>query len=145
MTTDPNSTKKKRELTELEKKFLSCLMDDEHRGNIRKAMKTAGYAATVPSSTILRQLNDEIIDLAKQTVAAYSGAAVFATIDVMEEGGGLGASNKLAAAKSILDRAGINKKDDQDINLKVPSGGLVILPAKEYDKPDSLGTKEDAE
>lgn len=139
MTTE---TKKKKELTDLQKNFLSCLMDDEHKGNIRKAMHTAGYAPTVPSSTILRQLNEEIIELAKQTIAAYSGAAVFATIDVMANGAELGATNKLAAAKSILDRAGVSKKEETDVNLKVPSGGLVILPAKEYDAPKDVETEE---
>lgn len=135
--------KKKKELTDLQKKFLDCLMDDEHRGNIRKAMKTAGYADTVPSSSVLKSLHEEITELAKQTIAAHSGVAVFATLDILDNPAALGAANKLNAAKSILDRAGVHKKEDTDVNLKVPTNGLVILPAKEYDRDEKEVEKEE--
>lgn len=132
MTTE---TKKKKELTELQQKFLDVVMDDVHKGNIREAMRTAGYSETAPTSVVIKALSEELIEIARQTVAANAPKAVFATLGVLDNGAELGAANKLKAAQSILDRAGVKSKDDsEDINLKVPSGGLIILPAKEVER-----------
>jgi len=128
-----SSDKKKREYTELQQKFLDCVLDDNHKGDIRKAMMTAGYSPTMPTSAVIKSLSEELIELAKNVVAANSIKAVFSTLDILDNPASLGASNKLKAAQTILDRAGIKKEESQDINLKVPQGGLVILPAKEVE------------
>lgn len=133
----------KKELTELQQKFLSVVLDDEHRGDIRKAMLTAGYAPTAPTSLVIKSLSEELTELARQVVAAQSIKATFATLDVLDNPAMLGAANKLKAAQTLLDRAGIKSKDDS-IDLKIPSGGLVILPAKEYEV-HKVEVKEDKE
>ena len=132
----------KRKYTELQQRFLDVVLDDVHRGNIRAAMKTAGYADTVSTSVVVNSLSDELIDIAKRVVASQAIRATFATIDVMDSPADLGAANKLKAAQTLLDRAGIKSKDES-VDLKIPSGGLVILPAKEYDRDRSDTEKVD--
>lgn len=129
---------KERELTDLQKKFLDVLMSDEARGDIRKAMRIAGYSDSTPTSLILSSLSDEIISVAKKVLASSSTQAVFATLDVLESPGALGAANKLKAAQILLDRAGVAQEKEESVNLKVPSGGLIILPAKQKDTEADL-------
>lgn len=125
-------TKKKREYTEMQQRFLDCVMDDQHKGDLRKAMTTAGYAPTISTTVIIKSLAEELIELSKQAVAANAPKALFSALDILDNPASLGAANKLKAAQTILDRANVQKKDDvSEINLKVPRGGLVILPAKE--------------
>lgn len=126
----PARKEQTRELTEMQRSFLDHLFSEECRGNVRKAMDAAGYSKTTPTSVVISSLSDEISELAQRVVATESGQAVFALFDILQNPNSLGASNKLKAAREILDRAGVTKKSD-DLSVKIPQGGIVILPAKQ--------------
>ena len=88
------------ELTEKQKIFLSALFG-EANGEPRAAAEIAGYAPTSYPKVV--QGDDGSIP---------------------------GASIRMEAAKQILDRVGLVKREKIDINAKI-AHGIFILPAKE--------------
>ena len=70
------------------------------------------------------------MDLASDVLAREAPTAAFKLIEVMKSDKPVPqANNKLQAAQTILDRAGVVKTDKVDINHNV-SGGIFILPEK---------------
>ena len=124
----PPTRSKKRELTERQTAFLDALFGDA-QGNPRIAGELAGYA---PSSfqTVVTSLKNEIIDQAENVLALHSPQAAFQLINGLEADGGTpGMNTRMDAAKEILNRVGVVKKEKVDINMQ-SLGGLFILPAK---------------
>ena len=124
----PQTQSKKRELTERQSAFLDALFGDA-QGNPRIAGELAGYA---PSSfpTVISSLKNEIIDQAENVLALHSTQAAFQLINGLEADGSTpGINTRMAAAKEILNRVGVVKKEKVDINMQ-SLGGLFILPAK---------------
>lgn len=109
--------------------FLNVLFDDECKGDVRKAMKKAGYSVNTPTSDLIPYLKDQIIDKAKEYLAMNAGKAVVGMVDLLDSPNSLGAKTKLAAANEILDRVGVVKQDNALNNL--PKGAIIYLPPKE--------------
>jgi hypothetical protein len=61
-----------------------------------------------------------------------SPKAVKKVLDVLDNPHKQGAKTQLDAAQSILDRAGIAKRERLEVEVKAPSG-LVFLPPKKSD------------
>ena len=78
--------------------------------------------------------------MAEIHLSTHSAKAVNRLITLLDEDGTTPqAGIRLAAANSILDRVGITKKDQLDINMKAVHG-IFILPAKngiDKDKKES--------
>jgi hypothetical protein len=119
----------KRLYTDNQKAFLEAFEEDPT--DIRKAMNAAGYAVGVSKKEVTDSLHEEMVEIASKILAKNAGKAAMATVSVLENGNIAGASNVLKAAQMILDRAGVITKSDT-LDLKIPSGGIVIMPAKEY-------------
>ena len=119
-------------LTNSQEKFLNVLFG-EARGDPKKAGELAGYSDhSYPK--VLRSLKSEIITRAENYLATYSARAATKMVDMLDEDGTTPhASIRMEAAKQILDRIGIVKKDQIDINMKAMHG-LFILPPKEEPK-----------
>lgn len=115
--------------------FLEALCG-EAKGNIRAAMTIAGYSATTKTYEVVGPLKEEIIDKASLMLAMNTPKATFSIVDVLEDPGSLGARNAVSAAREILDRAGLVKKEK--VELSGPAGGMFILPPKKAldDGPD---------
>ena len=80
---------------------------------------------------ILKALKNEVVDLASDVLAREAPTAAFKLIEVMKSDKPVPqANNKLQAAQTILDRAGVVKTDKVDVNHNV-SGGIFILPEKQ--------------
>lgn len=62
-------------------------------------------------------------------LAMNAPRATFSMIDVLHDPAAMGARNAVAAAREILDRSGLVKKEQ--IELKGPEGGIFILPPKQ--------------
>lgn len=122
-------SKDKKELTDLQKRFLSCFLDEEHKGNIRSAMRAAGYNDSTSVANVVEALHEEMTEAALKVIGANSMKAAFGMLGILDDPESLGAANKIKAAKEILDRAGV-KQRDEDTNIQVHKGGIVILPAK---------------
>tara|TARA_A100000172_G_scaffold80311_1_gene69509 strand:+ start:832 stop:1215 length:384 start_codon:yes stop_codon:yes gene_type:complete len=117
------------ELTEKQKTFLSVLFG-EANGDPRTAAEIAGYAPT-SYPKVVQGLKDQIIERAETVLAAHSPKAALSIANAIDDDGSIpGASIRMEAAKQILDRVGVIKKEKIDINAKV-AHGIFILPAKE--------------
>ena len=118
-----------RSLTNTQEKFLDVLFG-EARGNPKKAGESAGYSEhSYPK--VVRNLKQEIISRAENYLATHSAKAATKMVDMLDEDGTTPhASIRMEAAKQILDRIGIVRKDQIDINMK-SLHGIFILPAKD--------------
>ena len=131
----------KRSLTDTQEKFLDVLFG-EAKGNLKKAGELAGYSGhSYPK--VVRNLKQEIISRAENYLATHSAKAATKMVDMLDEDGTTPHANiRLEAAKQILDRIGIAKKDQLDINMKALHG-IFILPAKEELKESIVTPVED--
>ena len=121
--------KETKELTKQQESFLSALFG-EAEGSPKKAGEIAGYA---PSSyqMVIKALKDEIIERAEYSLALHSAKAVKGLVDALDEDGKTpGVNIRMEAAKQILDRVGLVKKEKIDISAKV-AHGIFVLPAKD--------------
>jgi len=120
---------RKKSLTDTQEKFLDVLFG-EARGDPRKAGELAGYSGhSYPK--VLRNLKSEIITRAENYLATHSAKAATKMVDMLDEDGTTPHANiRMEAAKQILDRIGIVRKDQIDINMK-SLHGIFILPAKD--------------
>ena len=119
----------KRNLTDMQEKFLDVLYG-EAQGNPREAARLAGYSEN-SYPKVIRNLKKEIIELAETHLSTHSAKAATRLITLLDEDGTTPqASIRLAAANSVLDRVGLTKKDQLDINMKALHG-IFILPAKD--------------
>ena len=118
---------KKRNLTEKQQAFLNNLV--ETGGDFKKSAELAGYSGN--HYQVIQSLKQEIVDLASDVLAREAPTAAFKLIEIMNSNKPVPqANNKLAAAQTILDRAGVVKTDKLDVNHNV-SGGIFILPEKQ--------------
>jgi hypothetical protein len=116
----------KRELTEKQQLFLDVLFE-EAEGDPLKAKKLAGYSDNVPTSSVTASLVDEIAELTRKFIAQSSTKAAFTMFKVMGATDMLGAKERMAAAKDLMDRAGFVKTEKVEVTTSEP---VFILPAK---------------
>lgn len=115
-----------RQLTEKQQLFLDVLFE-EAEGDPAKAKKLAGYSENVATSSITASLADEIAELTRKFIAQSSTKAAYTMFKVMGDVDMLGAKEKMAAAKDIMDRAGFVKTEKVEVTAKDP---VFILPPK---------------
>ena len=122
---------KKKEYTEKQQAFLAALMSEECKGNIRKAMAAAGYSATSNTAAVVGPLAKEINEQATLMMAMQAPKAAFAMRDVLDDPAAMAARNSIAASLQILDRTGLVKKEQVEVNNT--GGAMFILPPKSDD------------
>lgn len=115
-----------KELTQQQSIFLEVLFEQAN-GNFVEAKKLAGYSDSYPTSSIVKTLQEHIIERTKEFLSRNGPKAAMAVINVMDKPEQLGTKEKLSAAKDILDRIGVSKTE----NINVSSNGVFLLPAKE--------------
>ena len=120
----------KKQLTEKQQAFLEALMG-EAKGKVRKAMEIAGYSAGTPTYSVTNPLKDEIIDRANAMLAMNAPKAAHGLIEVLDDPTALGARNAINAAREVLDRTGLVKKEKVEVTSN--GGGMFILPPKADD------------
>ncbi len=116
-----------KELTDKQAAFLEALLG-EARGNIRLAMDIAGYSKTTATTEVVGPLKEEITERAGMMLAINAPKAAFGIIDVLDDPSALGARNAISAAREVLDRTGLVKKEQVEITAN--AGGMFILPPK---------------
>ncbi len=117
-----------RQLNEKQQRFLEVLFD-EAGGDVVLAKKLAGYSDTTTTRSVVENLKDEIADATRSHFARTAPKAVMALVSALNDPTELGIRDKMAAAKDLLDRAGLGKVDKVDVSSS--SGGVFILPSKE--------------
>lgn len=116
-----------KKLTEKQQAFLEHLFEGAN-GDIRAAMKLAGYTPSANQSDVINALHEQITERAQRYLAANAPKAAFGLVNVLNTPDALGARNAVAAAKEVLDRTGIVKKEQ--IQVEATGGGMFILPPK---------------
>ena len=121
---------RKKELTTKQETFLSALFNNG--GQVMAAIDKAGYS---PDSRgwLMRTVKDEIIDRAKNQLAGSSVKAINRLSEGLDADGTIPSGQmdiRMKAASEILDRAGISKKQEVNVNGQVLHG-VIMLPAKD--------------
>ena len=116
-----------KKLTDKQAAFLEALLG-EARGNIRAAMDIAGYSKTTATTEVVGPLKEEITERAGMMLAINAPKAAFGIINVLDDPSALGARNAISAAREVLDRTGLVKKEQVEVSGN--SGGIFILPPK---------------
>ena len=116
-----------KKLTDKQAAFLEALLG-EARGNIRAAMDIAGYSKTTATTEVVGPLREEITERAGMMLAINAPKAAFGIIDVLDDPSALGARNAISAAREVLDRSGLVKKEQVEVSCN--AGGIFILPPK---------------
>lgn len=122
-----------KEYTEKQLAFLEALVG-EAKGDIRTAMRAAGYSDSTKTSEVVSPLKEEIIERSSALLAINAPKATFSLLDVLTDPGSMGARNAVSAAAQILDRAGLVKKEQ--VQVTGPEGGIFILPPKQSEPVD---------
>ncbi len=121
--------KESKELTEQQQKFIDALFG-EANGSPKRAGEIAGYSPS-SYSKVVKSLKDEILERAEYSLAFNSAKAVKGLVNALDDDGTTpGANIRMEAAKQILDRTGLVKKEKIDITGKV-AHGIFILPPKD--------------
>ncbi len=114
-------------LTPKQEDFLVALLG-EARGNIRAAMDMAGYSKSTKTTEVVGPLTEEITERASMILAMNAPKAAFGIVDVLDDLSALGTRNPISAAREVLDRTGLVKKEQVEVSGN--AGGIFILPPK---------------
>lgn len=117
-----------KKLTERQEALVNALTG-EAKGDIRAAMDMAGYSKNTNVREAIAPIKDEVIEAATLMVAMYAPKAAAGLTGVITDPSALGARNIVSAAKEVLDRAGVVKKET--LEVKGAEGGIFILPPKQ--------------
>jgi hypothetical protein len=129
------SKKDKRELTTKQEKFLDALMDNG--GHVKNAVAAAGYKEH-SRSWLTRSLRNEIVDRTRNMLATHSIKAASRIVEGLDADGTTPLNqmdHRLKTAETILDRVGVGKKQQVEIEANVMHG-IIMLPSK--DKPKEI-------
>jgi hypothetical protein len=116
-----------RTLTEQEKKFIDALLG-EADGDLDKAKDIAGYSNNTRTRQVVKSLRKEIIEAAEIVLASYAIKAAKTLGESLSKENPSAAKDRAAVAEKVLDRVGIVKKEQIDVNLS--EGSIFILPPK---------------
>ena len=114
--------------TPLQDLFIEALFSPEIKGDIRAAMRKAGYADSTQIRQVVAPLKEQIIERAQLELALNVGKAVSGLISAIDEPSKMGTNSKIKASEALLDRVGIIKKEPDTV--KIPRGAIFFLPKK---------------
>lgn len=114
--------------TDKQMRFLDVLYEDA-KGDVAVAKEMAGYARSTPLNSIISPLADEIVKRGQHYMAVHVPKAAMGMVNIVDDPNQLGVANRISAAKEIMDRAGLVKRDKVDISTEGVSG-IFLLPAK---------------
>lgn len=114
-------------LTPMQEAFLDALTGDA-QGDIRTAMRMAGYSDSTRFKDVLVPLKQEIVDRTMTYLASNAPKAAMGLVGVLNDPSAMGARNSVAAAAQVLDRVGIVKKEQIEVENK--GNAMFILPPK---------------
>lgn len=119
---------RKREYTAKQKKFLTLYAKNNFQ-NSKECAEKAGYKSGDYHGLVV-SLKDDIKEIASSMLLGSAPEAAMALAGILSETEyNPNNPSKLQAAREILDRVGIVKKQEVQHDHKV-SGGLFIIPAK---------------
>ena len=126
--------------TDKQNAFLDALCN-EAQGNVRMAMDIAGYSRTTKLHEVVNPLKNEIIERASLMLAMNAPKATLSMLGVLDDPTAMGAKNSVMAAKEVLDRAGLVKREQ--VEVKTNKDAIFILPPKKTSVDDCQDTEDE--
>ncbi len=116
---------------ERQQAFIAALFDEENNPTFcpKVAKEMAGYPANSPVKQIMDGVQRHIVEYAEPELAALLPKAIGAITKSLKTPT-RNSAIELAAAKEIMDRAGLTKKSSMALEVEAPNG-LFILPPKD--------------
>ena len=121
------------ELTTLTAKqtlFLDTLVSEDAMGDLRTAMRLAGYSDNTKVAYIARELRKEIREATELLLAMYAPKAAYALTSILDNPDTFNARHIISASKEILDRTGLGVKTQMDVAVN-SHHPIFILPPKQ--------------
>ena len=121
------------ELTTLTAKqtlFLDTLVSEDAMGDLRTAMRLAGYSDNTKVAYMARELRKEIKEAAETLLAMYAPKAAYALTSILDNPDTFNARHIISASKEILDRTGLGVKTQVDVAVN-SHNPIFILPPKQ--------------
>ena len=121
------------ELTTLTAKqtlFLDALVSEEVMGDLRTAMRLAGYSDNTKVAYIARELRKEIREATETLLAMYAPRAAYALTSILDNPDTFNARHIISATKEILDRTGLGVKSQMEVAVSTHNP-IFILPPKQ--------------
>ena len=94
-------------LTSKQERFLDALISEEAMGDLRTAMRAAGYSDNTKISYTARKLRKEIKETAETLLAMHAPKAAYALTSILDNPDIFNARHIISASKEILDRTGL--------------------------------------
>ena len=110
--------------------FLDALVSEEAMGDLRTAMRMAGYSDNTKIAHTARELRKEIKEATETLLALYAPKAAYALTSILDNPDTFNARHIISASKEILDRTGLGAKSQIDLEVNAPST-IFILPPKQ--------------
>ena len=107
--------------------FLEALLGEAPR-QITAAMDLPGYSRTTKTAEVVVPLKEEMTERAGLMLAMNAPKAAFGIVGVLDDPSAMGARNAISAAREVLDRTGLVKKEQLEVTAN--TGGMFILPPK---------------
>ena len=121
------------ELTTLTAKqtlFLDTLVSEDAMGDLRTAMRLAGYSDNTKVAYIARELRKEIREATETLLAMYAPKAAYALISILDNPDTFNARHIISASKEVLDRTGLGVKSQMEVAVN-SHNPIFILPPKQ--------------
>ena len=121
------------ELTTLTAKqtlFLDALVSEDAMGDLRTAMRLAGYSDNTKVAYIARELRKEIREATELLLAMYAPKAAYALTSILDNPDTFNARHIISASKEILDRTGLGVKSQMEVAVS-SHNPIFILPPKQ--------------
>ena len=121
------------ELTTLTSKqtlFLDALVSEDAMGDLRTAMRLAGYSDNTKVAYIARELRKEIREATELLLAMYAPKAAYALTSILDNPDTFNARHIISASKEILDRTGLGVKSQMEVAVN-SHNPIFILPPKQ--------------
>lgn len=128
MTKDLKEDSSYKDLTEREQLFIKYLSGSA-KGDPYKAKELAGYSEHYSLTSLMKRVSPYVTKEAASYLEINALKAAMKLSELVDSPTKLGANNLISAANSILDRAGIVKKDKLEVEHTV-STALLVLPEK---------------
>ena len=110
--------------------FLDALVSEDAMGDLRTAMRLAGYSDNTKVAYIARELRKEIREATELLLAMYAPKAAYALTSILDNPDTFNARHIISASKEILDRTGLGVKSQMEVAVN-SHNPIFILPPKQ--------------
>ena len=117
-------------LTAKQTLFLDALVSEDAMGDLRTAMRLAGYSDNTKVAYIARELRKDIREATETLLAMYAPRAAYALTSILDNPDTFNARHIISASKEILDRTGLGVKSQMEVAVSTHNP-IFILPPKQ--------------